>query len=88
MKALANENRLEIYMAIVKANRRNYEAKDDAECFIYDIISKFKIGAPTISHHLKELENADLISTERKGRYLIAKVNEETLKGVRKILSL
>lgn len=76
-KALSNENRLEIYFEIVKSNEKSYDT--GCECFINDIIDKFNIGAPTISHHLKELSNAKLIFTEKRGKFLIAKVNEELL---------
>jgi ArsR family transcriptional regulator len=43
-------------------------------------MEKFNIGPPTISHHLKELENADLITAERKGKLLVTQVNTPTLK--------
>ncbi|MDD3984965.1 MAG: hypothetical protein PHY59_03535 [Methanobacterium sp.] len=46
------------------------------------------MGAPTISHHLKELSNAELIFTERKGKYLVAKVNEDMVNEVYKIFKL
>jgi predicted transcriptional regulator len=38
-----------------------------------------KIGAPTISHHVKELEHAGLIVTQRQGKLLTARVNPDTL---------
>lgn len=58
----------------------------DSECFVTDIISSLNIGAPTISHHIKELVNADLIRTEKKGKFLICKVNEELIEEVSKSL--
>ena len=85
MKALSNPNRFEIFMEISKSNQSSYK---DEECFVYDIIEKFNIGAPTISHHLKELSNADLISTERKGKFLIARINKETLKEFSDVINL
>lgn len=85
MKALSNPNRLELYLEIVKKNEASFHT--GGECFITDIIDSFNIGAPTISHHLKELLNADLITTEKKGKYLIAKVNIETLEEVKTLLS-
>lgn len=50
-------------------------------------MSCLKLGAPTISHHMKELENAGLITTERKGKYLSARVNPDTLAEVDKIFA-
>jgi ArsR family transcriptional regulator, arsenate/arsenite/antimonite-responsive transcriptional repressor len=77
MKALSNPNRFEIFMEISKKTQSRYE---EEECFVYDIMEKFNIGAPTISHHLKELSNADLIITERKGKFVVARINGQTVK--------
>lgn len=87
LKALSNPNRLELYLEIAKKNEKSYNAQE-VECYITDIMSCLKIGAPTISHHLKELMNADLIITERKGKFLVAKVNEHTMNEVNKILAI
>jgi len=85
MKALSNENRFELFQEILKKNQSSYEGED---CFVYDIMEKFKIGAPTISHHLKELSNADLIVTERKGKMLVARINEKTLTELKDVINL
>ena len=85
MKALSNPNRFEIFMEILKSNQSSYE---EEECFVYDIMERLNIGAPTISHHLKELSNADLITTERRGKQIIAKINEKTLMELGSILNL
>lgn len=86
LKALSNPNRLGLYLEIVKKNETSFQSS--CECFIADIINSLNIGAPTISHHLKELVNADLITTERRGKYLIAKVNEKTIDEVSSMLAL
>jgi ArsR family transcriptional regulator, arsenate/arsenite/antimonite-responsive transcriptional repressor len=85
-KALSNPNRLELYMQIVKHTETSYET--DCGCLISDIAKSLNIGAPTISHHLKELSNAELIFTERKGKYLVARVNEEMVNEVNELLKL
>lgn len=85
-KALSNPNRLELYFKIAKMHESSFPT--DSECFVTDIIRSLNIGAPTISHHIKELVNADLISTEKKGKFLICKVNEELIEEVSKLLSL
>ena len=85
-KALSNPNRLELYLQIVKKQETCY--KTNCECLISDIAESFNIGAPTISHHLKELTNAELIFTERKGRFLVAKVNTEMVNEVNELLKL
>lgn len=85
MKALSNPNRLELFLEIIRQQEKGYEAE---ACYISDIMSCMKIGAPTVSHHLKELSNADLIITERKGKFLVAKVNERMVGEVNRVLSL
>ena len=85
-KALSNPNRLELYFKIAEMHESSFPT--NSECFVTDIISSLNIGAPTISHHIKELVNAGLISTEKKGKFLICKVNEELIEEVRKLLSL
>ena len=84
MKALSSPKRLELYLDIVKKNESCY--KTGSECFLTDIIRSCDLGAPTVSHHLKELTNAGLISTERRGKYLVATVNHETVEEVRALL--
>ena len=85
MKALSHPNRLEIYMSIVKGEQSDFQAN---ECCVTDIIEKLNIGAPTVSHHLKELSNAELIITERQGKFLIARPILETWEEVQKLLSM
>lgn len=85
-KALSNENRLEIYLQIVKSSEKSFDTK--CECFITDIIDRLNIGAPTISHHLKELSNAELIFTEKRGKFLVAKVNEQLIDEICNILRI
>jgi ArsR family transcriptional regulator, arsenate/arsenite/antimonite-responsive transcriptional repressor len=85
-KALSNPNRLELYLKIAEVRVSSYH--DYSECFVSDIMQSFNIGAPTISHHIKELVNAGLITTEKKGKFLICKVNEELVGEVTKLFNL
>lgn len=83
MKALSHPNRLEIYLSIVKGEQKGFAAN---ECYVTDLIENLKIGAPTVSHHIKELVNAGLITTERQGKFIVATPNLETWKEVAKLL--
>jgi DNA-binding transcriptional ArsR family regulator len=85
-KALSHPNRLELYLEILKNQESNFETGE--ECLITDIIGALNIGAPTISHHLKELQNADLITTERRGKFLVARINRSTIMSVVRLLGL
>jgi ArsR family transcriptional regulator, arsenate/arsenite/antimonite-responsive transcriptional repressor len=85
-RALSNPNRLKLYLMIAEKSEESFST--DHECFITDIIETLPIGAPTISHHLKELEDAGLISTERRGKYLVARVNSAIAGEVGRMLSV
>ena len=75
MRALANENRLALFREI--AAQTHWSAQ--LECKVCEVAACLKIGAPTISHHVKELEHVGLIVTQRQGKLLTARVNPDTL---------
>ncbi len=85
-KALSNENRLELFLEILKIHETCFET-ECGECFITDIMDTMNIGAPTVSHHMKELSGAGLVITERKGKFLTARINDEMLKEIIHLLS-
>lgn len=85
-KALSNENRLEIFLSILRSDEKNFEM--DCDCTISQVMQKLGIGAPTISHHLKELSNAGLIETKREGKYLTAHVNQDLLHELKSVFEL
>jgi len=41
-------------------------------------LRSLRIGAPTISHHVRELVNAELITAERQGKFLVCRINPRT----------
>jgi len=87
-KALSNPNRLELYLKIAEAHEASFETGSECSCSVADIISCLNIGAPTISHHIKELANADLIITEKKGKFLICRINEKLVAEVSNLLAV
>lgn len=58
LKALADENRLEILRFVA--------AQPGAVC-VCDIVDAFDLSQPTISHHLKVLKDAGLVEGSRQG---------------------
>lgn len=72
-------------MEIARHHEKNYETGHEC-CFLADIIKSLNVGAPTISHHLKELSNSGLIITERKGKFLTARINKEVTCKIAKLL--
>ena len=75
-KALSNPNRLQIYLEVL-AHRHSGIAAPEAGCGIADLIGKLSVGAPTISHHVKELVDAGLVSVEKNGKYVTCHLNEK-----------
>ena len=84
MKALSHEKRLSLYLEIAEKQEAGFQ--DDA-CHISEVTALLKLSAPTISHHLKELVNADLITTQKDGKFLTATINKATLKEVQVLFS-
>ncbi len=48
------------------------------ECICGDIVNELPLAQPTISQHLKELKNADLIKGNIEGTSICYCINEET----------
>ncbi len=87
-KALSNENRLAIYLEILRHREGVLKPDDVCGCMLADIIHALKIGAPTISHHMKELLNADLIEVDKQGKYIHCRINTDTQKALEHFFSL
>ncbi len=83
-KALANPNRLRIYTEILRHETARLET--GCGCFVTDAVRSLRIGAPTVSHHVRELVNAELITAERQGRSLVCRINPKMAALVRDLL--
>src|SRR5215211_8708320 len=57
-KALADATRLDVYRLIA--------AQDEPICAC-DVVDRFDVSQPTISHHLKVLRDAGLVTVSRRG---------------------
>ena len=87
LKALSHEKRLALFLEVAGHTAKDFETGGN-ECFICDIMKSLNIGAPTVSHHLKELSNAELITTKRRGKFLVARARKRTLDEARQVLSV
>lgn len=70
-KALSNPNRLAIYLEVLRQHRTEMKS-----CGLSHLIDRLDIGAPTVSHHTKELVDAGLIRVQREGRFIRCTLEE------------
>lgn len=63
-KALNDETRREILLMLRKKDMTAGEIAD-----------RFNISKPSISHHLEILKRADLVTSEKKGQFILYSVN-------------
>jgi DNA-binding transcriptional ArsR family regulator len=78
-RALGNDNRLQIFMNLMEESRRDLATGRSPACFLSKLLGGLDVGAPTVSHHVKELADAGLIDTERQGKQLICSIKPEAM---------
>ena len=83
-KALANPNRLKIFVMLTTCCRPGtvgiYDPADDMDTmFIGDLGKALDVGKPTVSHHVKELRRVGIIRTERRGQKIACWVDPEVI---------
>jgi DNA-binding transcriptional ArsR family regulator len=79
-KALAHPHRLAIFLRLAKCcEGRGCTADECARKCVGELGRGLGIGAPTVSHHLKELARAGLIRTRKRGQNTECWVAETTL---------
>lgn len=71
LKALADESRLSIVKMISSGEMCNCE-----------MIDRLDLSQPTISHHLKILQDANLIVGRKEGKWVHYSLNKEEIKGL------
>lgn len=80
-KALSNPNRLQMYRELLEQRQKVVDAASAKDCrpscALSELMEKMNIGAPTVSHHVKELVNARLIRVERHGKFITCFLNED-----------
>ena len=86
-KALANPNRLQLFLNLLDESKLDLARGRTHDCFLARLLGDLDIGAPTVSHHVKELADAGLIDTERDGKQLICSVRPEVIRELRELFA-
>lgn len=85
-RALGHPHRLTVVGALLgravaccSDERADECALDPASCNVGELAKLVDIAPSTLSHHLKELQDAGVIERSRDGRFLYCRVNEALL---------
>ena len=86
-KALSDPNRLAILQRIRDCcpGGRCGPAFEPDTC-VSAIAEQFDLALSTVSHHLKELRNAGLILSEKRGQWVYCAPNQEALRRIREFV--
>ncbi|MHB0914653.1 MAG: ArsR/SmtB family transcription factor [Thermoleophilia bacterium] len=68
-KALSDENRQKILLSL----------EEEGELSVGQLVERFNLSQPTMSHHLGVLRNAGLVNDRREGQFVIYAINRNWL---------
>ena len=74
LKVLADPTRLRLLSMIAAA--------DTGEACICDLTAPVKLSQPTVSHHMKQLVDAGLVTREQRGKWAYYRVVDQALAAV------
>lgn len=85
-RALGHPHRLMIVHALIgravaccASDRADDCVRDGASCNVSELAKLVRIAPSTLSHHLKELQDAGVIERAREGRFLYCRTNDGML---------
>jgi len=78
-KALGDTTRLEIVSLLAEA---------DGELCVCEIEPRFELSQPTISHHLRLLREAGIVSAERRGSWVYYAIDPKAIETIRTFSTL
>jgi ArsR family transcriptional regulator len=88
-RALSNPKRLRLFLNLLDESKLDLAKGRVHDCFLVKLLGGLSdLGAPTVSHHVKELADAGLITTQREGKQLACSVDPVGLATLRAALAL
>ncbi len=84
-QALANKNRLAIFEYLRQQECACMD--ENVGCNVGDIAQQFDLALSTISHHLRVLEEAELINCEQRGQFVCCTINQRTVSELQSFFS-
>jgi ArsR family transcriptional regulator len=90
-KALSNDQRLKLFEMIYdcqvgKCSHKNAPCTQGVDKAFTKACGHLSVARSTVSHHMKELENAGLISLTRKGQFFTCEINMDAVKAIKQFL--
>jgi ArsR family transcriptional regulator len=79
-KALGDPVRLRLFSLIA--------SHADGEACVCELTGEFDVSQPTISHHLKVLREAGLLSSERRASWVYYRVEPEAMRALASVLTV
>lgn len=80
-KALSNPHRLQIFNILTGCCEPGTTCSTDemTSCCVGELDEQLDIASSTLSHHLKELNQAGLVQMKRDGKQILCSIRPETL---------
>lgn len=83
-----NEKRARIFKAFCDPNRLAIlEILQDGEHCACDLLARLKIGQPTLSHHMRILLDAEIVTVRKDGKWMHYSLYKHGIKTAKDILA-
>jgi ArsR family transcriptional regulator len=88
-KALSNPHRLQIFNLLTGCCEpgSTCSTEEAISCCVGELDEQLDIASSTLSHHLKELNQAGLVNMEREGKQVFCSVSPSTLTELSELFS-